>query len=382
MPLTIRHIVTGEYPPAVGGVADYTATVASALAASGEHVHVWCGGEGPESSGGITIHRTMNRFGMTSLDAVDRALAQFKAPRRLLVQWVPHAYGCASLNVVFCAWVRRRAVKHGDLVEIMVHEPFLPFAGGLRRRGAAAVQRLMARLLMSHATRVLVATPAWVPLCRPYAPDVPFAWAPVPSGVDAATVPSSDSSVLRELPRNGGVVIGSFGQAGAVQRNGVLRTARALLGAGLRGTIVLIGAGSETTRRAIAASDPKLAATIHATGTVSAEHASLWLRACDLLVQPYPDGVCGRHSSAMAALAHGMPVVTTDGRFTEPVWRESNAVRLVQIGLGDVAERLGEAVVGLLRDDGERARLAGAARNLYEARFDVRHTVAALQSAG
>jgi hypothetical protein len=77
-----------------------------------------------------------------------------------------------------------------------------------------------------------------------------------------------------------------------------------------------------------------------------------------------------------------MPVVTTDGRFTEPIWRESNAVRLVQIRRGDVAERLGEAVVGLLRDDGERARLAGAARNLYEAWFDVRHTVAALQSAG
>jgi glycosyltransferase involved in cell wall biosynthesis len=379
--MTIRHIVTGEYPPAVGGVADYTATVAAALAASGEHVHVWCGGEGDDVSGNIAVHRVMGRFGPAGLAAADRALARFKPPRRLLVQWVPHAYGCASLNLAFCSWVRHRAVKHGDMVEIMVHEPFLPFSGGLRRRGAAVVQRLMARLLMAHASRILVATAAWIPLCRPYAPGVPFSWAPVPSGVAAAS-PVADSGVLRELPRNGGVVIGSFGQAGAVQRTGMLRTARALTTAGLRGTIVLIGAGSEATRRAIAASDPQLASSIHATGTVSAEHASLWLRACDVLVQPYPDGVCGRHSSAMAALAHGLPVVTTDGRFTEPVWRESNAVRLVAMASSDAPERLGATAVALLRDDAERARLAGAARRLYDACFDVRHTVAALQSEG
>ena len=382
MPLTVRHIVTGEYPPAIGGVADYTATVAAALAASGEHVHVWCGGTGDGSSGSITVHRSMNGFRRSGLAAADVALAQFKSPRRLLVQWVPHAYGRGSLNLPFCAWVRRRALAYGDLVDIMVHEPFLPFAGGLRRRGAAAVQRLMARLLMGHASRILVATPAWIPLCRPYAPGVPFEWAPVPSGVDPSAVSTPDAGVLRELPRNGGVVIGSFGRAGAVQLNGVLRTARALLGAGLRGTIVLIGSGSEAARRAIATSEPQLAASIHATGTVSAEHASLWLRACDVLVQPYPDGVCGRHSSEMAALAHGMPIVTTDGRFTEPVWRESNAVRLVPVGFTDAAERLGDAVVALLRDDAERTRLACAARTLYERCFDVRHTVAALQSIG
>lgn len=381
--MRIRHIVTGEYPPAVGGVAGYTATVAAALAASGEHVHVWCGGGGAEeSSGGITVHRTLKGFRRPALAAADLALDRFTAPRRLLVQWVPHAFGRASMNLAFCSWVRRRAVKHGDLVEVMIHEPFLPFSGGLKRRGVAAVHRIMAGLLMGHASRILVATPAWIPLCRPYAPGVPFEWTPVPSGLDATAVSASPAGMRRELPRNGGVVIGSFGQAGPVQRNGVLRTARALLGAGLRGSVVLIGAGSEAARRAIAARDPELAASIHATGTVSSEHASLWLRACDVLLQPYPDGVCGRHSSAMAALAHGMPVVTTEGRFTEPVWRQSNAVRLVPIGLADAAEELGEAVVALLRDDAERARLSSAARTLYEACFDVRHTVAALQSGG
>src|ERR1700722_10738138 len=35
------HLVTGEYAPASGGVADYTRGVARALAAAGDDVHVW-----------------------------------------------------------------------------------------------------------------------------------------------------------------------------------------------------------------------------------------------------------------------------------------------------------------------------------------------------
>ena len=44
------HIVTGEYPPDSGGVADYTAAVARALADSGAEVHVWSTGDETERS--------------------------------------------------------------------------------------------------------------------------------------------------------------------------------------------------------------------------------------------------------------------------------------------------------------------------------------------
>ena len=35
------HLLTPEYPPACGGVGDYTALVAAALAEAGDEVHVW-----------------------------------------------------------------------------------------------------------------------------------------------------------------------------------------------------------------------------------------------------------------------------------------------------------------------------------------------------
>jgi hypothetical protein len=75
----------------------------------------------------------------------------------------------------------------------------------------------------------------------------------------------------------------------------------------------------------------------------------------------------------MACLAHGLPMVTFDGRFTEPPWREGG-VRLVS---GE-AQAI-DAAAALGRDAGARAALSRAALDLYDRHFDVRHTVAALQ---
>ena len=40
--MAILHILTPEYPPATGGVADYTRLIARKLAQAGDAVHVWC----------------------------------------------------------------------------------------------------------------------------------------------------------------------------------------------------------------------------------------------------------------------------------------------------------------------------------------------------
>ena len=45
-----RHFVTCEYPPRVGGVADYTAALARELARRGERVHVWTAAAGSRTT--------------------------------------------------------------------------------------------------------------------------------------------------------------------------------------------------------------------------------------------------------------------------------------------------------------------------------------------
>ena len=91
---------------------------------------------------------------------------------------------------------------------------------------------------------------------------------------------------------------------------------------------------------------PELASRVFATGVLDEHELSLHIQACDVLLQPYPDGVSARRSTAVSLLAHGAAVVTTRGPLSEGLWAESGAVDAVAL---DPAVLAG-AVRGLLND--------------------------------
>jgi glycosyltransferase involved in cell wall biosynthesis len=103
------------------------------------------------------------------------------------------------------------------------------------------------------------------------------------------------------------------------------------------------------------------------------------LQCCDLFVQPYPDGLSTRRTTMMALLQHGRPVVTNVGSRTEPMWSDSDAVRLVPSADPSL---LADAVTTLLDDRAALVRMSAQARMAYESRFDIQRTVAALVGAG
>lgn len=375
-PVIERHIITGEYPPQIGGVADYTALVATSLAATGERVHVWApGSSGDSIEAGVNVHRVFGTFGSQHLRRVDSALDEYRAPRRLWVQWVPHAFGRRSLNMQFCRWLRRRVTVHGDQLEALVHEPFLGMRGGIRHRGAAAVQRVMARVALGRASRILVTTPAWEERLKRHAPGAEFRWAPVPSGIPVAVEPDVRNRVRQQLGLTAAAhVIGTFGSTGAAHSRAIAAVLDRTSG---NTTVLLIGMRSIELRHSVSALRPASAQRLIATGAIDAAQVSACLLASDVMVQPYPDGICGRHSSAAAILAHGIPMVSTSGSFTEALWRNSSAARLVPVG--DTAQ-LASATAALLEARAERGAMSAAARALYAERFDVSHTVSILQA--
>ena len=87
------------------------------------------------------MHPDLGGIGPADLKRLDERLNAFPAPRRLLVQWVPHGFGYHSMNVWFCLWLARRA-RAGDAIELMVHEPYLEFRRGpFRHLAMACVDR-------------------------------------------------------------------------------------------------------------------------------------------------------------------------------------------------------------------------------------------------
>jgi len=379
---TELHIITPEYPPQSGGVSDYTAQVAQGLAQEGEEVHVWCPGtkESAEgaSEGTVHVHRALGQVTPEDLRNIGEQLDRFPAPRRILVQYVPHGYGRRSMNVPFCTWLWQRATKHGDSVEIMVHEAFLNFEGSWRQYGAALIHRLMTVILLRGATRIWVSIPECERRWKSYTfgRRVPFQWLPVPSNIRVARDETAIQTIRRRYASEGSLLVGHFGTYGlpvlSVLEPILLKTAHEMPDLPL----LLMGRGSQEFRNRLIGRHPAFESRLHATGPLNPESLSHHIAACDVMIQPYPDGATTRRTSLMVGLAHGKPIVTTASEVTEPLWAQSAAVGITPSGDADAFVQL---LHQLLRDPAERARMSQAAQKLYQDRFDISHTVAALR---
>ena len=382
--MTTWHIITGEYPPAPGGVSDYCHHVAAGLAAAGDEVHVWCPaveGASPSEVPGVHVHAIVGSWTRADRDRVDAALDQIPGKKHLLVQWVPHAFGQRSMNVGFCRWIRRRA-KSGDVLDVMVHEPGLGFGeGGIRHNAAAAMHRVMLALLLNRARRVWISIPAWADVLRPWAfgrHDLPFWWLPVPSNIPVQALNGQVASRRAEVLRgSGGVILGHFSTYPPSTRLALRELLPPLLAAAPDLHVQLLGRGADQAAGELQDALGVHHSRVHACADVTAARLSRDLQCCDLLVQPYIDGVSTRRGTLMAALAHGLPVVTTTGPLSEPFWTVSNSV--VAMPSGDLPG-LARTILELAQQPERRLRIASSARATYEGRFSLERLIYALQS--
>lgn len=373
------HLLTGEYPPQRGGVGDHTRVVARALAAAGAETHVWAPvpADARGDDGGATVHRVPG-FGREGRAALDEAFARWPEPRTLLVQYAPRAFGAHGMNVAFCRWVlaRRRA---GDDVRVLFHEPFFPFGWQRPQRNAlAAVNRVMAALLLRAARRAYVSIPAWEKLLRPYAPRSLGAmeWLPIPS-----TIPVRDDAAATAAVRErfgGAQVVGHFGTYGEMIASRLTPALVAVLDDVSEARALLLGDGGPAFAAVLEAAHPRLRGRIVAPGFQAPAALSAHVAACDVMLQPYPDGASARRTTLMGALSHGVATVSNRGRFTESLWMGGP----VPLAPADDARALAAEVCRLLREPERRARAAQEGRTFYRTHFSVERTVAALLREG
>jgi glycosyltransferase involved in cell wall biosynthesis len=373
------HIVTCEYPPCIGGVSDYTFTLAAALAPA-HPVHVWCpagGGQLPASPG-VTVHPDLRRFSPRDLWRTGARLNGRPGPRHLFVQWVPQGFGYRSLNVWFAAWLACRAWLRHDELHLMIHEPFLEFSPHPLRVVVALLHRVMLAIAGSGAAHIWLSTATWKSQVRPYVPaKTPIEWLPVPA--PRLLAPTGARTGVRQTATDSGVgpVVGHFGTHSVL----VTRILAPALDVVLRhptASVLLVGRDSDTFRDAFLETRPHATDRVRATGALGPESVSRSLRSCDLMIQPYADGLTSRRTSTLTLLALGLAVVTNTGPRTEPFWSGCGAVELAGAPNGS---SIGEAAVRLLDDEQRRTALAARALQVYDRCFDSRHATAMLDAA-
>ncbi len=372
------HIITGGYPPQPGGVSDYTRLVAIELARAGDVVNIWAPARalaGPIDAG-VAVHRLPGHFGPRAIAQLDRQLS--KNPGRILVQYVPHAFGFKAMNFPFVSWLyaRRRAN-----ISVMFHEVAYPVdaSQSLKHNLLGVATRKMAAIVVRAAGRIFVSTSSWEPQLRAISGTAkPIVSIPVPSNLPVVDDCLAAQVIRRrQLPAEGPIV-GHFGTYGDGIAKLLDRILPAILVEVPSASAFLIGRNSEAYRERLIARNPQLGGRIAATGMLADRDASAHISACDLMLQPYPDGISTRRTSAMVGLAHGRALATTSGHLTESLWAESGAVAISPVN--EPLENAG-LVSHLLLDAKHRQQLGSAGRALYRSKFDISHTVAALRGA-
>jgi glycosyltransferase involved in cell wall biosynthesis len=276
-----------------------------------------------------------------------------------------------AMNLPFCTWL---ATMRRAQVWVMFHEVAMPPRPWRewKKNAGAAVTRVMAGLLVGRADKIFVSIPAWEETLRQVALRWHGAtWLPIPSNIPA----DYQAGARSQPPASGHPVIGHFGTYGRSIRPLVKSVLTQLLQADAARTALLVGRGGESLAREFDG-DSTLSGRVTATGALEVDAVADKLRSCDLLVQPYADGVSTRRTTVMAGLALGVPIATNDGHLTESVWRERDIVELASTPDGVVA-----AAETVLRDLPRAILRAERGRAYYRERFSLEHSIETLRAA-
>ncbi len=367
-------ILTGEYPPQVGGVGDHTRLVAQALAEAGDEVHVWAPAcSPPDFESKVHLHRLPGRFGPQALSQLSAALNRLPASCRLLVQYVPHAFGWKAMNIGLCLWL---ALWKRQPVWMFYHEVAFPLQRKqpLRHTFLALVTRGMASVLARSSERIYISIPAWASLLPKH---VAPKWVPIPSTMSTTVSAEAVRQIKACYAPHGQTLIGHFGTFSPAVASFLYIIVPRLVARDPSRIVLLLGSGSELFRQKLTTLHPEFSHQVVAAGMLPAEAMATHLAACDILIQPYPDGVTTRRTTLMAGCALGLPIVTTSGQGTEPLWKECNAVSLAPELSPDSFVRTTEE---LLADPLRQAQLRHNAAALYQERFALTHTIRELRS--
>lgn len=377
--MTRWHIVTPELPPDCGGVGDYTVQVAQGLAETGDAVTLYVPpvATPPCVPDRLEIVTLADRFGAPARRQLSTRL-DADEDGRLLVQYVPAVFGRRGTNVPFCRWLLARRHAGAD-VRVMFHEPYLYLRWRPDHIVTAFTQRAMAAILLDAATHLYLSTDTWRRYLARLRSDAiqDAVTIPIPSAIPRVDAAQAVRGTRTTSLGRATYLIGHFGSYGHHVTPMLRRVLSDVLSSDDRVAALCTGVGSDRFVKSLLASHPRLRGRVTASGRASAHDISVQLQACDVVVQPYPDGVTTRRTSVMAGLANGCSVVTTDGKLTEDVWRAAECVAMAEAGdCAGLVQRTRE----LLADVRAREALRIRATAAYEAHFALPHTIDALRA--
>lgn len=368
--------ITGEFPPMQGGMGDYTRQIGLALADLGCQVHVLTSDQaGPVDR--LTVHPVVRRWNWgcwrTILDRVRQV-----QPEVIHIQYQAAAYGLHPA-VNFLPWRVRRLGAHRPHLVVTFHDlrvPYLfPKAGPLRRWVVNQLARGSDAAITTNREDFESLRRALSP---PASPVSGLFLIPIGSNIQPRRPADYDRRAWRARWGAGPAdfLICFFGFIN--ERKGVetlLHAVHRLVtdpSCPVHPRLLFIGGqtgASDPTNIAFLGriqsliSELELEPYTRWTGYIPEEEVSASFWASDLCVLPFRDGVSFLHGTLHAALAHGMPILTTYPRVHLPELVHGENIFLVP---PDQPPALAEAILHLAGASELRSWLGAGAQALSE----------------
>lgn len=388
------HILTTSYPPYRGGLGFHSCHLGECLAIRGHRVMVWSAFN-PENKDtvrrwdaekvkNVEHYRISNHWDQQSFAVVLKQIVEWGGS--LVIQYRPQAFSSdsASSLVEFLKSLKayQSLYQHTVKVGLMVHRVFEDFLVHSDHQ-TQSDQRLWNSMMQLKQISKLICLVDFVFVTSSLLAHR-LRWHPflmfkksISVGVMPVSSPVSYRAGVIQV-RNlkqaycGAVgddcfVVGTYSSFKEPEVLTVISAVMTQLLLKNRGWIWL-GFGRYSTHyfQVLRAEHSHLCERIVSAGELDPEALSAHVLLCDVMFQPYYQGINTQRASAMVVLDHAKPLVTSSGRYTEKIWHSRSAVRLQswndQNGFQQTIEELSLS-------DQTRHQLGQRGKQLYDEMF-------------
>ena len=305
-------LLSGAFPPQFDGIGDYSWWLSQTLAEQGHEVTVLTSfAPVREKAAGVEV---IPCFDASRSQTIHRALQRLAKKGRfdwLIVQYNPFCFGRRG----FAPWLIPALRSSGIPIAVMFHEtfavPLWPWQQVVMRIWQYPQFAILARTGRCH----FVSTERWLAQVRRWARG-PSQLLPVGSNLPLCGLTKGEARERLGLSPDA-LILGVFGFAHQSKRSEWIGAAARHIHARFPQTQVLsIGQVGQWVRGACGETP------VLDHGLLPGPEVSLRLRAMDLFLAPFSDGISGRRGSVIAAFQHGLPICSTSSKHTDRFLRE------------------------------------------------------------
>lgn len=329
-------IISPSLPPAICGVGAHTAKLARELAFLQPdcqwHIYTTKRSEICSSSDLFPENSSVKIFPEMSVwkgplfwQAFENALTH-DLPSVVIIQYLPHLYDRLGINMDICNAVKTLRQKNIPVYAI-IHEMYVPFDRHLKHWITSPVQRHMMKELVYSVEGAFLTTAYRQKIIQKKYPNCShkIMHLPVTSNIDLFPLSENEKDAIKSAYCSVSdekmlLVWGMLHESKCLPW--ILKALKELKKNKISFQLVYVGPDQDVLENAINHNSLcHIRNQIHMVGPLSEKQVSFHLQTADLLLYPLDDGASTRRGGLMAAIQHGIPVLTTLGVSTDETLR-------------------------------------------------------------